>query len=244
MLLALALTLLAADARVVNPKSVDRDGDRVSDALEMRIRSQTAQRTADGRLALLVSLSEPPSAELRKSLEARGAIVRHEWSRLVYAVAVESKSATALLSDPRVVLVEEDAPLATYLHRATKQTGARRAWLIGDGQKAIGSANQTIAILDTGIDDSHVDLAGNVVAWVDFAGVGPGGGDEYPTPADPFGHGTWVSSVAAGRGMASSPAGGVSRVPLSWSGVYPDPAILVISAFPLDTLAAPGQVDG
>ena len=50
-----------------------------------------------------------------------------------------------------------------------------------------------IAIIDTGVDVNHPDLAGKVIATVDFTGEG-----YY----DGHGHGTHVASIAAGLGVA------------------------------------------
>ena len=52
-----------------------------------------------------------------------------------------------------------------------------------------------VAVVDTGIDSNHPDLAGQVVAAQDFSGSG--------TPEDVFGHGTFVASEIAGTGAAS-----------------------------------------
>lgn len=51
-----------------------------------------------------------------------------------------------------------------------------------------------IAILDTGIDNTHVDLdGGKVIGWRDFV-------NQTQNPYDDHGHGTMVASVAAGTG--------------------------------------------
>ena len=79
-------------------------------------------------------------------------------------------------------------------------------------------AGVTVAVLDTGIDASHPDLAGKVVDAEDFTGDGLG-------TSDVIGHATHVASIIAGTGAAS---GGQFR------GVAPDARLLsgrVCSAF-------------
>lgn len=70
--------------------------------------------------------------------------------------------------------------------------GIQRAWDITRG------AGVRIAIIDTGIDGSHRDLAGAVVGGADFSGVGSPDG-QTPVGRDSR-HGTMVASLAAGRG--------------------------------------------
>lgn len=69
--------------------------------------------------------------------------------------------------------------------------GTPAAWAAGyDG------AGVTVAVLDTGIDDNHPDLAGRVVARRNFV-------PEMETGLDLNGHGTHVASTVAGSGAAS-----------------------------------------
>lgn len=92
--------------------------------------------------------------------------------------------------------------------------------------KAVGSPNQVIAILDTGMDYAHPDLAPNV--WVnpgEIAGDGIDndgngyvddihGADTYNLDGDPFdgdGHGTHVAGIAGARGD-----NGIGTVGVSW----------------------------
>ncbi|MDR1635430.1 MAG: S8 family serine peptidase [Bifidobacteriaceae bacterium] len=56
-------------------------------------------------------------------------------------------------------------------------------------------AGVKVAVVDTGIDSNHPDLAGQVVAAEDFTDSG--------TPEDVDGHGTFVASEIAGTGVAS-----------------------------------------
>jgi subtilisin family serine protease len=69
--------------------------------------------------------------------------------------------------------------------------GTPGAWAAGyDG------TGVTVAVLDTGIDDTHPDLAGKVVARRNFV-------PDMETGLDLNGHGTHVSSTIAGSGAAS-----------------------------------------
>ncbi|HST84509.1 MAG TPA: S8 family serine peptidase [Kineosporiaceae bacterium] len=80
-----------------------------------------------------------------------------------------------------------------------QQIGAPAAWQGGATGKGM-----TVAVIDSGVDATHPDLAGRVAAQVDFSPVADGG---EPTSADVHdlaGHGTHVASIMAGSGAASA----------------------------------------
>ncbi|CAM5233694.1 hypothetical protein SCYAM73S_08173 [Streptomyces cyaneofuscatus] len=78
-------------------------------------------------------------------------------------------------------------PRSTAASRRSAYSTAWAAGFDGTGTK--------VAVLDTGIDTGHPDLAGKVAAEQDFSGAG--------SPGDKFGDGTHVASTVAGSGAKS-----------------------------------------
>lgn len=73
-------------------------------------------------------------------------------------------------------------------------------WWIDDYELAANFTGEgvVVAVIDTGVDSSHPDLAGTLLGGADFSGAGkPNGG----APVGPSGyHGTMVASLIAGQG--------------------------------------------
>ncbi|ATO16554.1 peptidase S8 [Micromonospora sp. WMMA2032] len=90
------------------------------------------------------------------------------------------------------------------LDHSVPQIGAPAAWAAGWTGKGV-----KVAVLDTGVDLTHPDLAGKVAEARNFS--------EEANPDDIVGHGTHVASTIAGSGAAS---GGKYR------GVAPDATLL------------------
>lgn len=91
--------------------------------------------------------------------------------------------------------------------------GIRDAWQTTRG------AGTTIAVIDTGIAEGPVEFSGAVAGGIDFSGVGSPDG-RTPVGAVDSNHGSWVGSLAAGRG--TGPTSGMI-------GVAPEAQLLSIS---------------
>ena len=84
------------------------------------------------------------------------------------------------------------------------QTGVEKAWEVSQGEGV------KVAIIDSGIDKSHTDLAGAVVGGIDMSGAGNDDGSKG-IGAEPE-HGTLVATMLAGRGhKSSSPAASAKK---------------------------------
>ncbi|MEV0681442.1 S8 family serine peptidase [Actinosynnema sp. NPDC050436] len=133
----------------------------------------------DGRQALSASLA------VRAVLPGAGAV----------AVGVDKARAPEFwqsLTAGRLGLskISLDRKVKVQLDRSTKQVGAPAAW-----ERGLDGRGVKVAVVDTGVDARHPDLAGRVAAAEDFSGDGDA--------TDHNGHGTHVASTIAGDGKAS-----------------------------------------
>lgn len=106
--------------------------------------------------------------------------------------------------------------------------GFTSAWEYSRGDGVV------VAIIDTGIDATHPDLAGVVVGGTDVSGLGSNDG-RTPVGSNSY-HGTMVASLLAGRGSGGDLASGVI-------GAAPAVKLLSISmAFGVDGLDTDAQL--
>ncbi|MGW0086370.1 S8 family peptidase [Streptomyces sp. NPDC003393] len=159
-----------------------RDGARVASQA-----AKAAEATADRLVALR---ADKTPARTLESIDARSFRVDGDelgafWKTLNPGGAADAARAAVT---PRVSL---DGRVKAVLDRSTGQINAPTAWKAGyEGQGV------KVAVLDTGVDASHPDLAGRIAEAEDFSGSG--------NTVDHFGHGTHVASTVGGTGAASS----------------------------------------
>lgn len=163
-------------------------------------------RYDDAHRATVPLIVTYPGASGRSAAGARLAAAGARQVRTLPAVdgaalSVDKKQAGAFWADlktqpeartfgPGITKVWLDGVHHPALDQSVPQIGAPAAWKAGFTGKGV-----TVGVLDTGVDATHPDLAGQVKAAHNFT-AGPAG--------DGFGHGTHVASIIAGTAKASA----------------------------------------
>jgi hypothetical protein len=199
----------------------DSDRDRIDDGLSTRAKRAAAAHgaavTAEQKFAAEVALGEMVNVELifkepvterqMESFIALGGEITYVYKALSYGwngrMPLGKVSAVRAAMGETLVLVDEARPMEGQIDEATSNGRVRSVWAAGfAGSPAgfSGSTNITIAFVDSGLDETHLDLAGRGVYWSNFT-------DEATVSAiDLNGHGSHVAGIALGTGAA----GGVS----------------------------------
>ncbi len=194
---------LAIDNHIVkvNPLT-DRDRDGIHDTFETSLQKMAHDEITEA----IISFSNPIDSTILNYVESLGLEVLNEYS-VIYALHV--KGAADRIKQIRTldstVFIEGNSLSHSLLYNVTTSTGVRTLWQESSGFGYTGNPNTAIAILDTGIDDSHTDANFSLVYWEDFAGADYSvTGDEYETPSDKGEHGTHCAAIAAGKGEHSN----------------------------------------
>ena len=198
--------------------SNDADGDHVDDQLSSRLQQARAAfskavsseqiNTAAAQLDTMTDVElifqQPISQKQIDDFLLHGGEITHIYKAVSYGwngrVPLNQVTQLPALMGGSLVLVEEARPAQMHLDLATRTGRVRPIWspdFAGNPHGFAGDTNITIAIVDSGIDGTHADLAGRGVFWQDYST------DAAADPIDISQHGTHVSSIAFGTGEAS-----------------------------------------
>lgn len=161
-----------------------------TDALPLIV--EQGRGAAEATVHRLAGLAEDGSAARplksigAQSLRVDGDDLGTFWKQLTSGSGTSRPGARAAAT-PKVWL---DSRVRPSLDRSNAQIGTPAAWAAG-----LRGESVKVAVLDTGADASHPDLAGRIAKAEDFSGSSGTG--------DAFGHGTHVASIVAGSGAAS-----------------------------------------
>ncbi|HEX5596871.1 MAG TPA: S8 family serine peptidase [Micromonosporaceae bacterium] len=132
--------------------------------------------------------------ELLESIDGAAARVEKSKANLLANALTNRPKARSLSGAasplPGVEKIWLDRQVVSLLDGSAPQIGAPQAW-----QAGLTGAGVTVAVLDSGIDSTHPDLAGAVVQEANFT--------NDDTTTDEAGHGTHVAGTVAGTGQAS-----------------------------------------
>jgi subtilisin family serine protease len=182
---------------------------------------------AGGPVPVIVTLRAPPGtaalrgAPLLRDLRAAAARplpaplaragARSLWLVGALSARLRPEQIARLRRDPRVARIDED-PALPVLAGSAAPAPAPTPFARGDwGLAAIGApdvwrdrgldgSGVRVGTIDTGVDATHPDLRGKVLAWRDFVAG-------RPAPYDDSGHGTHTAATIVGGGAGGPPIG-------------------------------------
>ncbi|MGW1549162.1 S8 family serine peptidase [Streptomyces sp. NPDC002346] len=150
---------------------------------------------APGKAGKALDQAAPAGSVKKDELPSANAVALHAGKKkaATFWEAVDDDSTAATKAPKLADGIKKlwlDKPVHVALDQSVPQIGAPEAWAAGyDG------TGTKVAILDTGIDPNHPDVAGQVKKTQNFT--------DDPDAVDHHGHGTHVASTIAGSGAAS-----------------------------------------
>lgn len=182
----------------------DRDEDGISDGLQKKL----SEASSDQRFDIIVTFKGPGNARTAQAAVGPFKVKRAFNIINGFSATMTAGQAKALARMPGIFRVEENFTVYATLDSANRDFGIEKTRIAyGLTGKGIG-----ICVLDTGADPLHEQLDnGKIAAFKDFIGTAASAYDDH-------GHGTHVSSIAAGDGYGGSNAA-------KYKGVAPDAKI-------------------
>jgi serine protease AprX len=176
------------------PPQADRDGDRVSDDLEPRLRAAEPGEQLD-----VIVMGVGPG----RAGTVAGPFGSTQRLPLVdgFAASMTAAQVRALARLPEVRRIAADGVVRALDDAGNDDFGASlaRAETTPVGGGALDGSGVGVCVVDTGVDPGHEQLSGRVAGFFDAIAA-------RTTPYDDHGHGTHVANIALGDGTGSGAA--------------------------------------
>jgi serine protease AprX len=181
---------------------------------------------------VIVQYKQVPTAAHYATMQNRGGLLHAKLHMIKGAAFTIPVSALAALeADPEIASVSIDHPMNVMDDLTNDATGVNNVWNSGFTGAGVG-----VAVIDSGINDSHPDLrnsdgSSRVVYHQDFTGTSTTNstGGQY----DLYGHGTHVAGIIGGNGSLS---GG------QYEGVAPGVSLIDLRALDLNGVGTDSTV--
>lgn len=151
-----------------------------------------------------VIFNQPITASQIAAFEKAGGQIDHVYQAISYGwtgrIPLGQLSDAAGKLGESLVLIEEAKQVQAHLDLATRTARIRPVWnpgFAGNPNGFDGDTNITIAVIDSGMDATHPDIAGRGVFWKDYTT------DAAIVPDDFSQHATHITSIALGSGISS-----------------------------------------
>jgi hypothetical protein len=185
---------------------IDKNNDRIADFLEAKVVAFEANRAdpnkvppAPDEAAFVEFVFAAPIAQVQlDAFVQQGGQLTYVYQKVSYGwtgvLPLSKVRAAAQAAGANLLAVIETQPIRYHLDIAGR-TGRVRPYLWDAGYD--GDPNITIAIIDSGVDDSHADLAGRMEYWKDSTT------DASANPEAIIAHGNHVTGIALGSGATA-----------------------------------------
>ncbi|MHC4215982.1 MAG: S8 family peptidase, partial [Planctomycetota bacterium] len=143
------------------------------------------------RVPVLIGFDKTPGPSEQALVRSNGGRIKYSY-HLVPAIAASMPQAAikGLLHNPNVTNAEPDIEVFAVDTELDNSWGVKRIGA-GDAHDAGNKGSGIkVAVIDSGVDTSHPDLAGNYVGGYDFV-------NDDDDPMDDYGHGTHVAGTIA-----------------------------------------------
>lgn len=194
----------------------DLNLDKIDDTLGKKLAAakslaQPSERamTLSDKVRLELIFTEQITQARIDTFIAMGGVIDHIYKSVSYgwngSISLDKVEQLPALMGKTLAAVVAEHKAELHLKEATQNGRVRPVWVpgfAGSSSGFSGNSEITIAVIDSGVDDSHTDLSGRNEFWYDYTT------DTEASPRDIIQHGSHVTGIALGTGAAigASPA--------------------------------------